>query len=578
MAAAAAVSAAFAFPQALYVKQGETVTKYNFGVARDLNFSNNGKTLTITGYRDVIDLDKVDYISFSAPVDASALTPSAQKQKMVEIGEAANAKIDLKRHSDLLNMWHVFFDDIRDSQGWHAAPSTFGFASDDDDMRKALNGIVRATSQMVKGNAAAARTFKAKAVDLYKVSDCFGIFTANREKEEWEKTSDADYLEIRFNALNGEEYSVRLTASEDYTTWETKDFNSQLPRTMTVAFNKGTNTFATAIIKSEIVQDQKIAMDLEFTSNGYVVMNKMLVTDSAITDDVLVTIDGEAFLTANTDIAGKNLVNYDSMYSAIKETTHYHDENDECCGEDPHELLAHFIRATSDVDLMGKLQAKGKISGLTKIYDALAEDDYVFDEYVKDNLHIWTYGKVIGSKNGTYDITHTDSSITEKHLQFLNNYVDATFHYDGDKQIQGYISWDLNEDVEESGTWQSDTDGYTIVDGYLVSVWRNKDYNYTPSGEEVITYGDWKYSASYEENDEYDYREITVDDKDVFNPETLRRFYYEKAPLLVFPDLTSFSFEDFFDEVSFKALIDDYNDIIDTYLNITGQEKDGDRY
>ena len=60
MAAAAAVSAAFAFPQALYVKQGETVTKYNFGVARDLNFSNNGKTLTITGYRDVIDLDKVD--------------------------------------------------------------------------------------------------------------------------------------------------------------------------------------------------------------------------------------------------------------------------------------------------------------------------------------------------------------------------------------------------------------------------------------------------------------------------------------------------------------------------------------
>lgn len=47
-------------------------------------------------------------------------------------------------------------------------------------------------------------------------------------------------------------------------------------------------------------------------------------------------------------------------------------------------------------------------------------------------------------------------------------------------------------------------------------------------------------------------------------------------PLLIFPDQTSFRFEDFFDEDSFSKLIDDYNEIIDTYLSITGQERDDD--
>ena len=49
---------------------------------------------------------------------------------------------------------------------------------------------------------------------------------------------------------------------------------------------------------------------------------------------------------------------------------------------------------------------------------------------------------------------------------------------------------------------------------------------------------------------------------------------YEVSPILMFPDQTSFSMEDFFDEDSFSKIIDDYNDIVDTYLSITGQERD----
>ena len=50
LAAALTVAGAMAFPKALYVKKGNEVQKYNFGVAEDLVFSNGGRTLTITGY------------------------------------------------------------------------------------------------------------------------------------------------------------------------------------------------------------------------------------------------------------------------------------------------------------------------------------------------------------------------------------------------------------------------------------------------------------------------------------------------------------------------------------------------
>ena len=65
--------------------------------------------------------------------------------------------------------------------------------------------------------------------------------------------------------------------------------------------------------------------------------------------------------------------------------------------------------------------------------------------------------------------------------------------------------------------------------------------------------------------------EMVVDDSDVITPELITH-YYSIAPVLWFPDGTSFVMEDFFDEGSFAKLIDDYNDIINTYLSITGQK------
>ena len=116
-----------------------------------------------------------------------------------------------------------------------------------------------------------------------------------------------------------------------------------------------------------------------------------------------------------------------------------------------------------------------------------------------------------------------------------------------------------------------------IVDGFVVNVYRNVDwvYNETINDSEQVV-GPWHYSGSRfnEDTNEWEYTDVEVKEADVQFPSAIMIRDYEVSPILMFPDQTSFSMEDFFDEDSFSKIIDDYNDIVDTYLSITGQERD----
>ena len=60
----------------------------------------------------------------------------------------------------------------------------------------------------------------------------------------------------------------------------------------------------------------------------------------------------------------------------------------------------------------------------------------------------------------------------------------------------------------------------------------------------------------------------------MITPALIREVEYETLPVLVFPDLTSFAFEDYFDETSFKTLVNDYEDIVDVYKKICNIKDD----
>lgn len=430
------------------------------------------------------------------------------------------------------------------------------------------------------GDIAAIAKVRAGAANIYKFEDYTGIYNANSETLTWEKISEAGYFEMRFRADDGDNYVVRLTPSKDFTSYSTTDYKGQLPRRIDILLAKGNTTIASGHLDTELVQDKKITFDTEITCGKYNVKENLVIINDKISSKLNVTVAGEKFATADREVSGKNLLVYDEMYDAIHEASHWHNENGDCMGEDYEALTAHFIRATADVDVLGLLQAKARAFGFNKIYNHFKDmDDHPYDRlYRGENKYIYTEGKILSanSDNSIIELTGYDVNFFNEMEQYLNNYVDATFYYDNKTQLQGYLSFETVEEISNYECWYDSyysepTTGFTKVDDYLVDVRRDViSQTWTESGY-VYEYGPWYYTLNDSDNWEND-QEIEVPASQVIFPKLFSNRYYEVTPVLTFPDLTSFAFEDFFDETTFKKLIDDYEDIISTYDTIVGRQ------
>lgn len=564
--ASCAAFAASSLPNALYVVKDGTYQKFNFGVAGDLVFSNEGKTLSISGYNQQIDLDKVDYITFEAPM-GSSLTASQQKDRLVQIGDKLNSMIDLNKHSDLITMCYRFFNCVEEGDIHHHAPGYFEVPEEYWNLEKETKKIAKAVQSFAKGNPAAVRALAPTAINLHKMEDYFGIYVANEKKEIWEKIAEADYFEIQFPSADKESYSIRISKNGSSTKYTSSDFNFEMPEKIDIKFTHGATTLASATVATSAVQDKSIDMTVNCEANGYVVKSILNILNEGIKNNTKVWIDNTLIANADADVVGKNLLDYESMKSDAKEATHYHDEDDNCCGEDPEQLIAHFVKATAEADILGELQIKGLAYDPMKVYSALKEEDDDDNNYFEGAVNIngnyaWPKGKVLkaNSDKSIIDIVDNysdEEEWLEKAKNHFNNFSDVAFYYDMKPEMQGFLGFDTYDDVYEYEPWEGNH--YAIVNDYLFYVNQN-DKGY--------------YISTYTADD--DWSPIYLDEKDVFSPTVINEHWYELTPILYFPDMTSFYFEDFFDEGSFSKLINDYEDIIDTYLSITGQDEEED--
>lgn len=535
-------------PQALYVKKGNSYTKYNFGVAGNLEFFDGGHKLRISGYKDIIDLDNIDHISFNLPIDQDNITPYSQKQKMIEIGESVNYLVDQHSVGEMLRMVDAFFNHHEhDGKTYHPVCEYY-VPKEYWDVHDEFRSMMHAMSDLLDGNPAGVRSVRAKSVNLYKASDYFGVYSADRDKEQWVKIAPADYLEIQYKGYDDTDYSVRLDCSSASTVWETVDFIGELPRRMDLSFSVNSVKVADAAIVSELVQDERILMDITFSASGYYkVSDRLDITDSLVTDNLELYVNGKKSITANTIVNGANLVNYDIMKDDVKEATHYHDEEGNCCGDDPEALISHFYRAETDVDVLGLLQVKAKALDFSRLYDSLKDDEEATGH---DGYEI----KAMNSDRSIITVFSVDKSYRdrmERLVDYLNDYTDAQFFYDGEDAMQGYVSFD-----QLSKSWNDyyypeyyDDWAFVIEEGYLTDVYKMD--------------GGWYYAGS---------GIPLAGEPDLVRPSIIRHEYYEVSPLLNFFDMTTYAFEDFFDDRTFTILIDDYEDIIDTYETITGQK------
>ena len=533
--AAMCATTCLAFPKALYVKKGDTYTKYNFGVAENLQFSEDGKWLNITGYNEGIYLDAIDYITFTAPADNNALTPAEQKEQLVQIGDDfySRASAIQATNIDLLCMTDEF---IREYQSYYLDPQYYDVHGDNTTgPMAAMASLIKSVGAVAKGDAAAIRTAQLNGVELYQCSDWFGAFHANKSTREWEKTGDFNGIEISYPAKDqGHDYKATLTTSEEYVDWTEVDFVGRVPKVITVAFTRGETTLATLQINTYLSNGAKtVGMrtllstdEIMLPSSNLYVESYLNIDNDKINDRVRVMFDGIELVNAKATVNGVKLTNYDNWKEDFDNTHSGYDYFDEekgnytwIDGNRDSMIVNHFTYATATANILqNRLYLSGKVSYIGKLHEILNEDSYVSDAYKNG---VWDDVK------NTLTYTYDDRSVVERQVSHLNNYSDIYFTYENHAQIQGYLTWDVNEDIDS---------------------WENTSY--------------WD-----EEKQEW-----------VERPHTVVNIYYETMPKVTFPDLTSFALEDYFNGTDFGRLVDDYNDIIDTYYRLSGNTRPSDEY
>lgn len=553
---------AFAFPKALYVKKGDNYTRYNFGVAGDLKFTNNGRSLTISGYNEVIDLDKVDYITFNSPANDNALTPSEQKEKMLEIGEEINGRINMKENAAVIKLFNYFLDHVGDEGEGLCPPSEFDVPEEYWNVHP--RNLMKALEMVGRLNPAGATRLENVVADLYKVEDYVGIYEADYENRVWKKISDADFFEMRFTppVAGGSQYAVRLTPSSDYTEWDSKDGILRLPKQSEILLLENGGTLGKLLLDITLKKGESIDLAVNGNVGTAGVEHTMSVKNDGVDSRTYVTNKGEYFTEINQHLDGRNLLDYDTMYEDVKQSLHKHDEAGECIDGDPHALFAHFIRGNVRADVINRLQVKGMIGNPAKLYDLLQSNDNSEDDNYEIEYKGYTFYTYDSASQLNSDKTilnskwNDDPTEYKKYSSALNDYCDVSFYYDGTETMQGFMGFDVDEEVDEYPTEAR----YVAINNQLVSVekdWEDKDCIYG-----VNSAGEWM---------AVDLSELGFSEKDIISPIVVNNRYCEVIPILIFPDMTSFSFTDYFDEVSFKNLKNDYEDIIDTYYEITGQ-------
>ena len=564
--ASASALAVSSLPNALYIVKDGNYQKFNFGVASDLVFSNNGKTLSISGYNRQIDLDQIDYITFEAPMTES-LTASQQKERLVKIGEEINSIIDVNRHSELILMCNSLIETLEenwDDEDYYRSNR----GNESAKIQKEIKQMMKALRSFSKGDVASVRDLTRASVEIYKLDDFFGIYEI--KNNEVEKTADADHVELRWTDEAKGNYSVTVVTSSEISKYETSDGIIEIPEKIEINFLHAATSLAEAIVTTDIMQDKKIGLNLDFESNGYVVKNTVNVLDNAVNETTKVWIDGTLLVDAVADVSGRNLLSYDEIKDDIKEASHYHDEDDNCCGENPERLLAHFIKGSAKADILGKLQINGMVYDPLKVYNGVKDEEDEDDNYDPYQGCIEIDGWYIGGRkvidvNADKSIVNVNESESndreslQAKNQYLNDYSDITFSYDKTDKMEGFLSFDIYDYVWSYNP--SDKRPYAIIDGRLISYLEQREDGYYA---EAFLYDENEYYP-------YQYKYIKINDSDVFFPVEVAEHEFEITPKLFFPDMTSFYLEDFFDEVSFTSLINDYDSIIDTYKAIINQ-------
>lgn len=249
--------------------------------------------------------------------------------------------------------------------------------------------------------------------DLYKFADYTGVYEPGRDA--WERVGDSNDVIFRFQGKNG---ACELKATAEGNSWELEmdDASILVPGKLTVTFTEGSNRiFSAVMVTSGDMDRNKFSADITATVANLAATVKLTGSETKITEDQILSVDGVQVLSSTADINGTRMI------SAI---------DDEGLDFD---VFNHVNGGKADIDVMGRVQLHGDAAGVSSL------------KGIKSSYDTYDYMTALAAENACRNACNT-----------INSAIEGTLRFGGTDHVQATVTTqpELYEDNEYWTSWK----------------------------------------------------------------------------------------------------------------------------
>lgn len=223
------------------------------------------------------------------------LTSEQSKEKLSAIGQNLIGLVNAEDQRKLIELGD-YFSDIAGSLEFQ----------EKDQVRKAIRTIVAAS----QGDMAAVYSLAAPNSEIYQASDYYGVYTYNKQTDEWPRTDSNSELALKFADKQGQQAEIRIAATGNEADIEYDDVIVKVPAKITATIKLGSSILTSVDITTANVNSnnpRKADITVNVDANGYKVSSSVSAGPSQVKANYLITIRGTEAVKGEAYLNGSNM-------------------------------------------------------------------------------------------------------------------------------------------------------------------------------------------------------------------------------------------------------------------------------
>lgn len=222
------------------------------------------------------------------------LTSEQSKEKLSEIGQNLIGLVNAEDQRKLIELGD-YFSDIAGSLEFQ----------EKDQVRKAIRTIVAAS----QGDMAAVYSLAAPNSEIYQASDYYGVYTYNKQTDEWPRTDSNSELALKFADKQGQQAEIRIAATGNEADIKYDDVIVKVPAKITATIKLGSTTLTSVEITTANVRNTPREADITVNvdASGYKVSTSVSAGPSQVKANYLISIKGTEAVKGEAYLNGSNM-------------------------------------------------------------------------------------------------------------------------------------------------------------------------------------------------------------------------------------------------------------------------------